>query len=234
MHESDFRQRQEKAKSEINRLDRDDINDEPDRERFFNEVYDRADEDAALVPWADLEPKPQIKDWLAGQDGEGRSAIDIACGLGDHAEELAGAGFQTIGFDISTSAINWAQRRFPQSRVEYMTANLFDPPQEWKGGFDLVNECYTLQALPPQMVEKTMKAIAALVKTGGTLLIYTRIQVEPDMQPTSSDGPPWPLSHDNVLRFSELGFSLDEEERFAINRGERLVPHQFAVWRKLS
>ena len=101
-----------------------------------------------------------------------------------------------------------------------MTANLFEQPTSWQGGFDLVNECYTLQALPPQMLEKTTAAIAGLVADGGNLLVYTRLRKD-DAVP---DGPPWPLRHGDALGFSEYGFDLVNEELFENKRGDRVIP----------
>lgn len=224
----DFSARRQQARIEVNQLDAQAVHDQPERGRFFNTVYDRANEDAAQIPWADLAPKPQISRWLKNNPGNGKTALDIACGLGDNAEEISNAGYATTAFDLSDTAITWAKQRFPDSDVTYHTANLFEPPHEWSTGFDLVNECYTLQALPPQMLEKTTHAIASLVKPGGALLTYTRLRPD-DKEP---DGPPWPLCHDDAMKFQDLGFDLIVEERFELVRGERNIPHQFAHWRK--
>jgi ubiquinone/menaquinone biosynthesis C-methylase UbiE len=72
----------------------------------------------------------------------------VGCGLGDDAEYVAGRGFDTVAFDISASAIRAARRRYPDSAVHYVTADLLDPPGEWERAFDLVVESLTLQALP--------------------------------------------------------------------------------------
>lgn len=224
----DFQARRQQARIEVNRLDAESVHDEPERGKFFNVVYERADDDAAQIPWADLAPKPQLVNWLKNNPGNEKTALDIACGLGDNAEEISAAGYQTTAFDLAVSAINWAKQRFPDTAVTYQTANLFEQPQAWQSGFDLVNECYTLQALPPQMLEKTTLAIASLVKPGGTLLVYTRLRPH-DKEP---DGPPWPLRHDDAMKFQDLGFDLIAEERFELVRGERIIPHQFAHWCK--
>lgn len=226
--DDEFAERRRQARVEINQLDADAVHDKPERDAFFNVVYDRASNDAAQIPWADLAPKPQLANWLKTNDGTGKTALDIACGLGDNAEEISAAGFDTTAFDLSDSAIEWAKKRFPQSNVHYQTANLFEAPADWQGGFDLVNECYTLQALPPQMLAKTTKAIADLVRPGGVLLIYTRLRPQ-EVEP---DGPPWPLSAEQAMAFGDLGFSIEHDERFELTRGERKIAHQFAQWRK--
>lgn len=223
-----FANRRAEAREAVNKLDRDVIKDQPEREAFFNSVYDRAGDDPAQIPWADLAPKPQLFNWLAENPGKGKTAIDIACGLGDNAEALAQVGYKTIGFDLSSTAINWTKQRFPETEVEYRAENLFDLPKDWQSGFDLVNECYTLQALPPDMLEKTASAIASLVAPGGQLLVYTRLR--PDH--VTPIGPPWPLREGDALQFSALGLVLESDMRFELKRQDKTIPHQFAVWRK--
>ena len=227
--DEDFAARRQKARVEINRIDADVIHSEPERGKFFNAVYDRAGADAAQIPWADMAPKPQLANWLSGNQGNGKTAIDIACGLGDNAEAISEAGYVTTAFDLANTAIEWAKQRFPDTKVNYQTGNLFEPTAEWAEGFDVVNECYTLQALPPVMLAKSTQAIADLVKPGGILLIYAILR--PNHK--EPDGPPWPLHYDDVIKFSEIGFELVAEERFENKRGDRAIPHQFAHWRKI-
>ena len=232
----DFLERREKAKEKVNALDRDRVHDEPERKAFFNDVYARAGGDAAFVPWADLKPKEQLVQWLEENTGINPaktssgipSATDIACGLGDNAEAIAAAGYETTAFDLSADAISWAKRRFPQSAVNYRQADLFAPPSEWLGNFDLVHECFTLQALPPEMLGQTAAAVASLVAPGGDLLVYTRWR--PDGAPV--EGPPWPLEESRLDCFAPLGFERIGETRFVVERPGRTIPHAFTHWRR--
>ena len=87
---------------------------------WFEELYSRADSaDVSVVPWADLEPNPNLVQWLDREalEGAGRRALVVGCGLGDDAEELDRRGFAVTAFDISASAIELAMRRFPSTRV---------------------------------------------------------------------------------------------------------------------
>ncbi|PCI04481.1 MAG: methyltransferase type 11 [Hyphomicrobiales bacterium] len=228
--DEDFREKQKQARVEINKLDADRVHDEPERIAFFNAVYQRAGRDAINVPWADLHPKDKLLDWLKDKKGQDQTALDIACGLGDNAEAIAEYGYQTAAFDVAADAILWAKKRFPESLVQYRQADLFDPPSEWLEKFDLVHECYTLQALPPKMFEKSARAVANLVKPGGTLLVYTRILPEPREQA----GPPWPLIKDQAEIFFTLGFKLVSEDIFTIDRPDRQIPHGFYEWKKMG
>ena len=53
-------------------------------------------------------------------------------------DELLGAVKRVTGFDLSSRAIRWAKARFPA--LEFIAADLFAPPTEWNGAFDLVHE----------------------------------------------------------------------------------------------
>jgi ubiquinone/menaquinone biosynthesis C-methylase UbiE len=169
---------------------------------WFEDLYSRAGKDTSIIPWADLEPNPNLIDWLnqQGAPGSGR-AIKIGSGLGDDAEELARRGFETTAFDISKSAIWWSRRRFPQSSVSYIVADLFSAPIEWNATFDLVVESYTLQVLPPNLRADAVRCIASFVVPGGSLLVIAR-----GREPGEPEGKmPWPLTRDELSLFEAQG-----------------------------
>ncbi|MEM8838214.1 MAG: class I SAM-dependent methyltransferase [Pseudomonadota bacterium] len=226
--DEDFQKRREAARAQLSALPGNDAPDAAGRRHFFDAVYERAAGDEAAIPWADLEAKPELLSYLADHPGKRRRALDIACGLGDNAEALANAGYTTIAFDIAEEAIAWAKKRFPETAVSYETADLFNPPESWAPGFDLVHECYTLQALPPEGVEETARAICRLVAPGGTLLVYSRTR--PDG--ADADGPPWPLEETNLRLPERFGLTQVSDKRFSISRGDRVIDHSFAVWHR--
>ena len=227
--ETEFRRRRQDLKARVNRLDRETLVDDPARGSFFEAVYNQAEGDAAAVPWADLRPKDRLTAWLAANPGVGRSALDVACGLGDNAEAIASAGYAASAFDGSAKAIDWARRRFPDSTVDYRVADLLRLPDEWDGCFDLVHECYTVQSVPPPLHEAMIRAIAALVAPGGMLLVYSRVR--PDG--SAVDGPPWPLTETETRLFAACGLDCTGVERFDLVRDDgTLSPHLFAVWRR--
>jgi 2-polyprenyl-3-methyl-5-hydroxy-6-metoxy-1,4-benzoquinol methylase len=156
--EESLRKRQAANRAAVDALDRDSGHTAQERKAFFKDIYRHADGDPGMVPWADLAAKAKLHEWLVRHGGGDKlTAIDIACGLGDNAEALSKAGYITTAFDLSDHAIRWAQKRFPESRVHYTTADLFDLPAAWQGAFDVVNECYTLQSFSPDMLEDTAR-----------------------------------------------------------------------------
>jgi SAM-dependent methyltransferase len=174
---------------------------------WFEPVYAAAGEGVTDVPWVDLEPNRHLRAWLEreGRAGEGRRAVVVGCGTGDDAELLREQGFETIGFDIAPTAIAWARRRFPDTG--FRVADLLALPQDMLGAFDLVFEAYTLQALPVEIRDPAIDAVASLVAAGGTLLVVT-------FGRSAEDEPgrlPWPLTREELARFRERGL---EERRF--------------------
>jgi hypothetical protein len=169
---------------------------------WFEDLYSRAREDTSIIPWADLVPNPNLIDWLnhRGAACSGR-AIKVGSGLGDDAEELSRRGFETTAFDISESVIAWSRRRFPQSSVSYVVADLFSAPIEWKARFDFVLESYTLQVLPPYLRAEAIGCIASFVALGGTLLVIAR-----GREPGEPEGNmPWPLTKREMSLFVTQG-----------------------------
>jgi SAM-dependent methyltransferase len=179
---------------------------------WFEELYRRADGDAAAIPWADLVPNPNFVSWAerCGLSGAGRRAVKVGCGLGDDAEELRRLGFRVTAFDISPTAIKWCRRRFPASDVEYLVADLFDPPWEWGGNFDLVLESNTLQSLLPELRPRAMEQVAKLPAPGGTLLVICRGKDEGEECAVW----PAPMERRDLDRFKELGLVEENFEDF--------------------
>ncbi|VFU10738.1 class I SAM-dependent methyltransferase [Methylocella tundrae] len=164
---------------------------DPLRRGWFEAVYALAENDAARVPWANLSPHPLTRSFvdLQMRGLEGLCVLDVGCGLGDNAECFSAAGADVTAFDLVEEAVQWAKRRFPDSKVAYSAEDLFKVPPEWREKFDLVHECYTLQALAPELLPKALAALASLLAPDGKLLVIARARDED----APASGPPWPL-----------------------------------------
>jgi len=179
---------------------------------WFDPLYRAAGGDAEKVPWADLKPNPWLLEWLDGQAiaSKDAAAVVVGCGLGDDAEELARRGYEVTAFDVAPSAIDWAKRRFPDTSVAYRVADLFELPAPMEHAFDFVFEAYTIQALPAPVRDVAIAAVASLVAPGGELLAVMR-GGEPEQQ---VEGPPWPVTREQLAVVDEAGLLLDTFEDF--------------------
>jgi SAM-dependent methyltransferase len=147
--------------------------------------------------------------------GNGRSALVVGCGLGDDAKLLDELGFKVTAFDVSPKAIEWAKEIHKDTKINFYTVDLFNPPRGWKKAFDLVLEVYTVQALPLELREKAIDSISSFVAKDGELVVVTRARENDE----EIGDLPWGLSPDDLSRFEQneleqkdLMEMFDEEE----------------------
>jgi SAM-dependent methyltransferase len=171
---------------------------------WFERLYSAAQTGDAIVPWDRSGPNPLLQEWIEQRelDGTGRRAVVVGAGPGHDAELLARVGFATVAFDISETAVRAARSRFPESRVDYVAADLLDPPAEWHEAFDLVVEVMTVQALPDPPRGAAIAQVSGFVAPGGTLLAVAAARA--DGAP-AADGPPWPLTGREIEAFATGG-----------------------------
>jgi len=140
---------------------------------WFEILYQEGQAGKSTVPWANLCPNPRLLDFgnTHPQQTAGKRALTIGSGLGDDAEQLAAWGFGTTAFDISETAIRASRKRFPKTGVEYVAANLLEPP----------SPCVTLSILSlrpthsrfcqPLFRPRAIENIADFLRPGGRLLL---------------------------------------------------------------
>lgn len=58
-----------------------------------------------------------------------RSVLDLGCGTGEHTHALQTLGYDTLGVDSSENMINYAKKRFPESKFEIGNMQTFTKPQ---------------------------------------------------------------------------------------------------------
>ena len=96
--------------------------------------------------------------------------------------------------------------------MEYVVADLFDPPPSWTHAFDFVLEIYTVQALPAELRNEAVEKIAQFVAPGGRLLAIARGRAEGEPE---GQGPPWPLTRAELDRFQRAGLTEESFEDYA-------------------
>ena len=179
----------------------------------FEEIYARAGDALASVPWARLAPHPLLVMWLdlPGSPGRcparhaaGHEALVVGCGLGDDAEELARRGYAVTAFEVSPTAIARCRERFPQSPVCYRGADVLNLPGEWRGRFGLVVEINTIQSLPRAGRPAAIAAIAGTVAPGG--LLFVRCRTGAENEPDGLERP-WPVRRSELAGFTAAGLT---------------------------
>ena len=175
---------------------------------FFDGIYTAAGRNDAAVPWQNAVSRSMVDEWLTGFDAsQHTNALVVAAGLGDDAAALAARGLDVTAFDRSPAAVDWAAERHAHHDITWATADLFMPPADWRAGFDLVLEVFTIQSIPPDRQAQAAKAIRSLTAAGGRLVVVALVR-SPDSDPS---GPPWPLHpatldaigvHDDTSRWS--------------------------------
>jgi len=197
---------------------------------WFDSIYKGANGDYSKVFWADLEPSPYLVDWLKLNHitKENKTACVIGCGVGDDAEALSSFGFDVTAFDISPSAIELCINRYPNTKVKYVVADLFDYPKEWFEKFDVVYECNTIQVLPGEYRIKARVAMSSLVAKDGYILVSCRSRNEGEKE----DAIPLPLTKREIDEFINSD-KLKEQSFLAYDDNQvPSVPHFFAIYQK--
>lgn len=171
---------------------------------WFEVLYSGTNESGEGVPWANMAPHPVFKNWIdkAPELIEEKTALVIGCGMGDDAIELESKGYKVTAFDVSKSAIELCRKRFPNSKVDFVQADLIKGIPDWNKKFDFVLEIFTIQALPPKYEEVLIKNVADLVADNGKLVVITEIQKE---KRVFENGPPWLLNTNYIESFENHG-----------------------------
>lgn len=173
--------------------------------KAFDRIYVDAQSDARRIPWADEQPCGALVNWLnavaPGLVRCGSRVAVVGCGLGDDVRALIDRGYDVLGFDCSPTAIEWAQTRDPDNASCYRVADLFHTPGRWRHRFDLVVEINTIQSLPIKQRRDAMRSISELVSAHGHLLVICRGCEQPA---TEDDGPPWPITEDELLHMASI------------------------------
>ncbi|MBC5815515.1 MAG: class I SAM-dependent methyltransferase, partial [Candidatus Eremiobacteraeota bacterium] len=180
---------------------------------WFDSFYREASGNAAFIPWADLEPNPNLVEWIEAQDQQqdgGSKILVVGCGLGDDAAYLARSGSSIVAFDISETAVQWARKRFgEQARgLDFMQADLLALPAEFERAFKLVVEIYTLQVLPEHLRSRALEELARC--TGSRLLIICRGR--DDDEPLGEL--PWGVSKRELAHLQTLGLQQESFEDY--------------------
>lgn len=174
---------------------------------WFEPLYKNASIDGTGVPWAHMQTQPFFKEWLDKNpmNGNGKRALVIGCGMGDDAIALEALGFKVTAFDVSKTAIEFCNKRFTESTVDFLQADLFNAPTAWIGKFDFILEIYTIQAIPPKYEDEVISIIPTWLNRKGLVLVIAGVVSQPR---NFKNGPPWLLNKTHVDKLKNEGLTL--------------------------
>jgi ubiquinone/menaquinone biosynthesis C-methylase UbiE len=179
---------------------------EGDPTGWFEQLYTAAEQGDAALPWHRGKPNAELAEWAAGHPGAGRRALVVGSALGDDAELLASAGWAVTAFDVAPTAVDGARKRFPDSTVDYVVADLLKPPGEWHHAFDLVVEIMNIQAMPRDFRPAALASLAGFLAPGGAAFVCEVAEEHFDMATWQS--PPWPFNRAEIESVAQDGVRL--------------------------
>lgn len=167
---------------------------------WFEDIYKKHKENHHNIPWARGDVNPLLRTYLEDktQHHKGRALV-IGCGLGDDAHALCEAGYEVLAIDISETALAIAKERSRDLPIVYEKQDIFDMPQKYDGYFDFVFEALTIQSLPVKFRERMIEAVAKTLAPQGRLLVVAH------QKSREFDGPPWPLTKEQIDMFKNHG-----------------------------
>lgn len=150
-----------------------DVRDHFDQTDHVNEIRDAYTETAAdqFSVFTRLR-KDLIISQVKAMHPTGR-VLEIGCGTGELAIELAEAGFQCLAVDISDAMISEAREKVSDAlrdRIEFRAANVFDA--DFAGPFDIVIANGVIPYYPDK--DAFLQKLADQLKSTGTLFITHR------------------------------------------------------------
>jgi SAM-dependent methyltransferase len=157
---------------------------------------------AGETNWEKGAPSPGLADFLADQPDLVRGRVVVpGCGTGHDVRAWARAGFAATGLDFAPSAIRLAVERTRATglRAEFCECDFLHTPVTEP--FDWLFEHTLFCALPPAARDDYTRAVERWVRPHGQFLAVHYLVCEPD-------GPPWPVTREEVLIRFQLGFDL--------------------------
>ncbi len=188
---------------------------------WFDEFYKQHKNNHENIPWARKDVNPLLQTYLDNNKEHKGKALVIGCGLGDDAYALEKAGYDVLAIDVSQTALDLAQKRFADSNIIFEKQDIFDMPQKYHENFDFVFEALTIQSLPREFREKMVHAVANTVAKGGKLLVVAH------QHNGNNDGPPWPLTHEEISLFKE--HNMQELSFELVNEASKISDLKFNV-----
>ena len=152
-------------------------------------------------------PSLPMRQYLERHPVSGRTLVP-GCGRGHEVVLAVAHGLGAIGLDIAPTAVAEARALYPHLAERFVVADLFDPPPEMRGSFDVVLEHTCLSGLPPALRTSYRQGIDLVLRPGGLLIGVWYIN--PGLDP-GEEGPPFPLPVAELTALFAHGYEIIED-----------------------
>ena len=168
----------------------------------WEEIYQKGE-----VFWNKGEASPPMKQYLERHPVRGRALVP-GCGHGHEVALAVEHGLDAIGLDIAPTGVAEARALYPKLADRFVVGDLFNPPAELRGAFDVVLEHTCLSGLHPSLRADYRRGIDLTLKRGGLLIGVWFI--EPDLDP-GDEGPPFPFSVPDLTALFAQDYEVVED-----------------------
>jgi SAM-dependent methyltransferase len=127
----------------------------------------------------------------------------IYAGAGDDLQRIPWARLAPNPALLAWLAIARCRERFPDSAVEYLVADVYSLPADWRRAFELIVEIRTLQSLPPGARQEAARSIGETLAPGGELFVLAYGRHD-HWRPQSR---PWPVTRGELAAFAAVGLN---------------------------
>ena len=191
----------------------------------WEEIYQKGE-----VFWNKGEASPPMKQYLERHPVRGRALVP-GCGHGHEVALAVEHGLDAIGLDIAPTGVAEARALYPKLAERFVVGDLFNPPAELHGAFDVVLEHTCLSGLHPTLRADYRRGIDLTLKRGGLLIGVWFI--EPDLDP-GDEGPPFPFSVPDLTALFAQDYEVVEDYVPDVSFPTRVKQERIRVLRRLN
>ena len=159
------------------------------------------------VFWNKGRPSLPMKQYLERHPTHGRTLVP-GCGHGHEVLLAVEHGLDAIGLDIAPTGIAEARALYPKLADRLIVGDLFNPPAEMRGAFDVVLEHTCMSGLHPTLRANYRRGIDLTLRPGGRLIGVWFIN--PDLDP-GDEGPPFPFSVPDLTALFADGYEIVDD-----------------------
>ncbi len=180
--------------------------------------------------WNKGAPSPPLKQYLERHPARGHTLVP-GCGHGHEVALAVEYGLDAVGLDIAPTGIAEARAQYPQLAERFVVGDLFNPPEEMRGAFDVVLEHTCLSGMHPSLRAHYRRGLDLTLRRGGLLIGVWFIN--PDLDP-GHEGPPFPLSVPDLTALFAEGYEIVDDYVPDVSFASRAGRERMRVLRRLT